>query len=1018
MVKKRKGGRESHAWAKLIEASDWRLERDQHQTTNSPVNVCFCYHIFDLWAEVNERMLASHHPQDSRQQRPASPSKGSSGQASPSRRGQNNTNPASSSSPAKDRTGSRSSVLSHTSSHNEQINGSSPIPTSPKKRPSSPPKSRANSDNNDRATLEHDFEQMLLQRETPLELRHKLAILDPAVKLNLLRNQATVNLASLGALTASGSSSRGYDANEGGSTSPRRNDRGTSRMRSSSPFKSLRAKKSQKDLKVDVQDEDEAQTQEGSNLLKPPAKSSLFGSASRSSSGQSNGSFAGRRSPSPDKMRGTSFVRSVSPTRGSHGPSNAASSSSSTSAVPASRFASYLLNTSSRKLDIDMLKKLRMLLSTESPAWLAEFLFTERGYEGLLRRVGELIEMEWREEIHDDRALHELLRGMAALGATDKGLMALSSLLFRAYTSQASSSSPTPTSANDRKLPGAAPATCLHREETPPELPLGWHFHPPFGPLAAMLFSERKPGDLNTRKLIIDVLALLPTVQVPNGLTLECLRPLQEHREASKCYKALEFTSPSFTSTHLLLLLLHNPITPKARSMLSFISQSHQSRPFKTYLLEISGVIRDYFWIFCHSTNRFWNWEKLGEEGRRKIAGPMVPGGMTGGVEFEAMSYITTHLRLLNQVSMLLLNASPSSIDTVGSSSGTPSHPDTLFHLALFDSGMERILSTLRRASQQYYAPMHLELAHYLYLVGKSGVRVPSEIEVQIEGNGIGPLNFAPLGLPTSGRREQVAVKEQGSPKKKKKATEEMQWDLPWDTPLSSPTKDKAFDLQLPEGFSTVIDRSRGAQDEFESGTVISRPASPNKLSFGPLASIKTRALPSTPITQPLPAVEQIFKPTTSSYAPRPSTSSSTSNWLNNEDEATSAATAMFLATASSSKSVEDFFNAPWPSVEVAVASGVELPPSPMKKERPLLPEKESYGFSGSAAETAPSRSPIEQPSTSRPQSSIPPPTSGAATIQFGNPSKAGGGVHHIKVGTAKDRIRLWEERGTMSGSR
>jgi hypothetical protein len=40
--------------------------------------------------------------------------------------------------------------------------------------------------------------------------------------------------------------------------------------------------------------------------------------------------------------------------------------------------------------------------------------------------------------------------------------------------------------------------------------------------------------------------------------------------------------------------------------------------------------------IFCHSKNRIWRVQALNEE---QIEAPKVPGGMTGGVEYEAMEY-------------------------------------------------------------------------------------------------------------------------------------------------------------------------------------------------------------------------------------------------------------------------------------------------------------------------------------------------------------------------------------------
>lgn len=46
---------------------------------------------------------------------------------------------------------------------------------------------------------------------------------------------------------------------------------------------------------------------------------------------------------------------------------------------------------------------------------------------------------------------------------------------------------------------------------------------------------------------------------------------------------------------------------------------------------------RDYFWVFCHPTNTIWDLAQTDEE---RVEKPRAPGGMTGGVEFEAMTYM------------------------------------------------------------------------------------------------------------------------------------------------------------------------------------------------------------------------------------------------------------------------------------------------------------------------------------------------------------------------------------------
>ena len=65
----------------------------------------------------------------------------------------------------------------------------------------------------------------------------------------------------------------------------------------------------------------------------------------------------------------------------------------------------------------------------------------------------------------------------------------------------------------------------------------------------------------------------------------------------------------------------------------------HIPRIYKTYLQELSDVCRDYFWVFCHPNNMIWELDQTDEA---KVEKPRAPGGMTGGVEFEAMSYMVS----------------------------------------------------------------------------------------------------------------------------------------------------------------------------------------------------------------------------------------------------------------------------------------------------------------------------------------------------------------------------------------
>lgn len=76
----------------------------------------------------------------------------------------------------------------------------------------------------------------------------------------------------------------------------------------------------------------------------------------------------------------------------------------------------------------------------------------------------------------------------------------------------------------------------------------------------------------------------------------------------------------------------HTPVQPHA-----FIESIRIPRIYKTYLQELSDICRDYFWVFCHPQNTIWS---LRDTDVARVEAPRAPGGMTGGVEYEAVSYM------------------------------------------------------------------------------------------------------------------------------------------------------------------------------------------------------------------------------------------------------------------------------------------------------------------------------------------------------------------------------------------
>lgn len=97
------------------------------------------------------------------------------------------------------------------------------------------------------------------------------------------------------------------------------------------------------------------------------------------------------------------------------------------------------------------------------------------------------------------------------------------------------------------------------------------------------------------------------------------------------------------------------------------------------------------------------------------------------------MEYATAHLRLINALAR----------------SCTSTKDERAYHLALFDSGLERILlvrcrlcprtdahKTLRKASTRFYPQLHLELARYIATARNCGFSLGPQILRHLDESG------------------------------------------------------------------------------------------------------------------------------------------------------------------------------------------------------------------------------------------------------------------------------------------
>ena len=234
----------------------------------------------------------------------------------------------------------------------------------------------------------------------------------------------------------------------------------------------------------------------------------------------------------------------------------------------------------------------------------------------MLTRLNEILEVEWREEQHDDKMLHELLRCLKALSTSSIGCFALRS-------------------------------SC----------PM------PFVQLVSLLYSDKRPGDVATRQLIVELLLnlfdLYPSTALPsgsgNGPYPNRAQRYEAWEEDKDAPASVTLPAPhrSFFSLIRALLLTPAPLPSESPAVPisphAFIESLHRPRIYKTYLQELSDICRDYFWVFCHPNNTIW---VLSETDQGRVEKPRAPGGMTGGVEFEAMSYFVSIFSILKSAEL------------------------------------------------------------------------------------------------------------------------------------------------------------------------------------------------------------------------------------------------------------------------------------------------------------------------------------------------------------------------------
>ena len=119
-------------------------------------------------------------------------------------------------------------------------------------------------------------------------------------------------------------------------------------------------------------------------------------------------------------------------------------------------------------------------------------------------------------------------------------------------------------------------------------------FPQPFPALSTLLFSEKKPGDLPTRQLIVELWLILFDLFDPPASKRISAPPSRPN--------SLRFDTPpdpkqynvNITSAVRALLV---PDEKEEKEVHEFMTAAHRPRVFKAWVGELSDLCRDYFWF-------------------------------------------------------------------------------------------------------------------------------------------------------------------------------------------------------------------------------------------------------------------------------------------------------------------------------------------------------------------------------------------------------------------------------------
>ncbi|KAM3416901.1 hypothetical protein BST61_g8489 [Cercospora zeina] len=383
-------------------------------------------------------------------------------------------------------------------------------------------------------------------------------------------------------------------------------------------------------------------------------------------------------------------------------------------AVPGDYIAYLRQNPDPTKVEVGRLHKLRILLRNETVSWVDAFI-TQDGMHEIIELLKRTMAIEWRED-HEDQLLHESLLCLKGLCTTERAMVELNKF------------------ADDL-----------------------------FPALIAMLFDEEKkgPAEYATRTIIFNVLfTYLSSEMNKSAATLE-----------ARARKVLAY--------------LGEPPKSENERPVDFVLGMQTPRPYKLWSRELSNVTREVFWIFLHQLNvvplpkpSSSHSQRTGidDEERKKILAstytqrhfpgsrPPVPAApYIGGVEWDATTYITAHLDLINAI--------------MASIPGQQEREKLRGELQ--QSGFEKLMGTvLRTCKEKFYSGVHDGLRAWVAAAHEDGWAT----------------RFVREG-PSDEEIAEQAMKAQSSPKKSPKKKADLPPKLDSALPLEPPKLDLGLDL-------------------------------------------------------------------------------------------------------------------------------------------------------------------------------------------------------------------------------